>query len=313
MLYPLVYMVDRITPRRIPHTASLAIVYVAILGLIVGVAVWIGSRLVSEARDFAQQLPYLLSQAPGLESIPVPDWLAPYKENVVSFIREQTTASAGRIVPLLQQAMGGLAGVLGGLGFVFIAPVLAFLFLKDAAEIRRYILSWIPADNREVSIAIMDDVHKLIGEYIRSMVIVSALTGVSYAIYFQIIGLRYALLIAASAAVFEFIPYLGPLAGTILVLLVAAFTGFPHIWWILIFFAIYRTIQDTVIQPNLLAAGTQLHPLVVFFGAFAGQSVGGLWGMFLSVPVLAALRIVLVRVYKHRSVSHSSEEQGSIA
>src|SRR5690606_34709195 len=109
-----------------------------------------------------------------------------------------------------------------------------------------------------------------------------------------------ALLLSALAAPLELIPFIGPLIGTLMILAVAAFTGFPHIWWILIFFGAYRAFQDYVLQPYLMSAGVQLHPLVVIFGALAGQELGGLWGMFLSVPVLAALRILLVRVQRRR-------------
>jgi predicted PurR-regulated permease PerM len=56
--------------------------------------------------------------------------------------------------------------------------------------------------------------------------------------------------------------------------------------------------QDYVLQPYLMSSGVELHPLLVLFGALAGESLGGLWGMFLSVPVLAILRIVIVRVMR---------------
>lgn len=308
ILYPLVRLVERFTPPRFPHTAALAIVYVLLLGLIAGGGIWLGSRLVSEGQALADQFPALIEKSGNLEAIPVPSWLEPYKLRVIAFVREQTSASADRIMPLLQRAMGGVAGLLGSLGLAFIVPILTFLFLKDAVNIREYMLGWVSSRRRRMAGELLDDIHKLLADYIRSLVILSALTAVCYAVFFQAIGLRYALLISVAAAFFEFIPYVGPLLGTIMVILVAVFTNFPHLWWILIFFAAYRAVQDYFIQPNLLAQGTQLHPLVVFFGAFAGEALGGLWGMFLSVPVLAAIRIILVRVYKHRRTIEEPEE-----
>ena len=60
------------------------------------------------------------------------------------------------------------------------------------------------------------------------------------------------------------------------------------------FFIGYRLFQDYVLQPYLLGSGVALHPLLILFGALAGEQVGGVFGMFLSVPVLATLRIVLL-------------------
>jgi predicted PurR-regulated permease PerM len=306
MLYPLVRLVERITPPRFPQVASLAIVYAVLLSIVIIFCFWMGSRLVDEAQSLGEQLPKLIERGTNLESVPVPGWLEPYKERLVAIIREQTANLANRIGPLLQSAVGGVAGVLGSLGYTLLIPILSFLFLKDANNIRDYLLGWVPGRQRQVTAEILDDVHKLLAEYIRALVILSALTLFSYSIFFQLIGLQYSFLISAAASILEFIPYIGPLLGTVVILLVAAFTGFPHILWILFFFAAYRAVQDYLIQPNLMAAGTQLHPLAVFFGAFAGEALGGLWGMFLSVPVLAAVRIILVRVYKHRSAMPES-------
>lgn len=298
MLHPLVRWAERITGGRLPHVASVGIVYFVLLCVVAGVSVWIGSAVVEQAQSLGQNLPRLLEEGASLESLRVPSWMEPWKERAIAFLREQTSASADRVGPLIQRAVGGLAGFLGSLGYALLVPVLTFLFLKDAEQIRDYLLCWVPKRHRPVASDIMQDVNVMLAEYIRALLILSLLTGVAYAIFFEAIGLQYGLLISATAAVLEFIPYIGPLLGTVMVLVVAIFTNFPHIWWIVIFFVAYRAIQDYIIQPNLMASGTQLHPLVVFFGAFAGERLGGLWGMFLSVPVLAALRVVLLRVVK---------------
>ncbi len=300
ILYPLVDFVSRITPKRVSRTASLAFVYVSLILTIVVLGVWIGTEVVAQASALAQQFPQMVQKAGHLDTVPLPTWVEPMRERIAAFIQEQTATGFSRIGPVIQRAVGGVAGLLGGLGYTVLVPVLAFLFLKDAVGIREYLLGWVPHRNRGAVDDIMEDLHKLLAQYIRALVILSGLTGVLYGVFFSIVGLPYALLIAATAAILEFIPYIGPAVGTVMVLIVAVFTGFPHILWLVIFFLVYRAIQDYVIQPHLLASGTELHPLVVFFGAFAGEALGGLWGMFICVPVLAGLRIILVRVAKHQ-------------
>ncbi len=139
-------------------------------------------------------------------------------------------------------------------------------------------------------------------QYIRAIVILSIATAMIYMIFFSAMGLPYAVLVSVLAAPLEFIPVFGPLTAAIIIIVIALVTGYPHILWIIVFFLAYRMFQDYVLQPYLMSSGVELHPLLVLFGALAGQSVGGLWGMFLSVPVLAILRIVIVRVMRaHRS------------
>ena len=66
-----------------------------------------------------------------------------------------------------------------------------------------------------------------------------------------------------------------------------------------------RLFQDYVLQPHLMSAGVALHPLWVIFAVLAGEQVAGVAGMFLSIPVLATLRVVVVRVRKSRDQTKS--------
>jgi len=62
---------------------------------------------------------------------------------------------------------------------------------------------------------------------------------------------------------------------------------------IILFLAAFRVFQDYFVSPRLLSTGMNLHPLLVIFGVLAGASIAGVAGSFLSVPVLAALRILV--------------------
>jgi predicted PurR-regulated permease PerM len=310
ILSPVLDALRRVTPGRISRTAALAVVYVCLIGLIATVGTYLGGRLVEEASSLAARLPELIREHRDLSSIPMPSWLEPVRERLAEFIQSQLDTGAERILPLIQRAVGGVASIIGSLGFVILVPILTFLFLKDAEPIRESLLSWVPPKRRAFVDDLTQDIHVMLAQYIRALVILAILTSVAYIIFFEIIRLPYALLLSALAAPLELIPFIGPLIGTILILLVAAFTGYPHIWWIVIFFAAYRAFQDYFLQPFLMSSGVQLHPLLVIFGALAGQQLGGLWGMFLSVPVLATLRLVLVRVQRRRRQAELVTERG---
>ncbi len=62
------------------------------------------------------------------------------------------------------------------------------------------------------------------------------------------------------------------------------------------FWVLSRLFQDYVVSPLLMGAGVKLNPLLVLFGVLAGEQIGGVAGMFFSVPVIATLRVVYVRL-----------------
>jgi predicted PurR-regulated permease PerM len=144
----------------------------------------------------------------------------------------------------------------------------------------------------------MEDVHRLLGSYIRALVLLSLTTFLVFAVVLTIMGVPYALLLSALAGVVEFIPAAGPLLAAVVILTVALFAGYGHLAWILIFLIIYRLFLDYVLQPHFMREGVALPPLVIIFGVLAGEQIAGALGMFLSIPVLAILRILYVRYQK---------------
>jgi predicted PurR-regulated permease PerM len=147
---------------------------------------------------------------------------------------------------------------------------------------------------------IADDLHLLLAQYMRALVLLALAASVAYASFLSLIGVPYGLLLGAIAFPCEFVPMLGPLTSSAIVLLVAGLSGFGHLLWIVLFLIVFRLFQDYVLSPHLLSAGTKLHPLLVIFGVLAGGQIAGIAGAFLSVPIMAALRVVYRQMQKQR-------------
>jgi predicted PurR-regulated permease PerM len=90
----------------------------------------------------------------------------------------------------------------------------------------------------------------------------------------------------------EFVPVVGPLTAGLVMVGVAVLMSYPH-WVILILFlGIWRLIQDYVVAPRVMGEKMELHPLAAIFGVLAGGEIAGVLGVYLSIPVMASLRIV---------------------
>src|SRR5262249_38060780 len=115
---------------------------------------------------------------------------------------------------------------------------------------------------------------------------------VAYGVFLLIVGLPYAFAAAAIAGVLEFIPVAGPLATLAIIVGIAFVTGYPH--WLVLggFLLVWRGVQDYVNTPRVIGVGLNLHPLAAIFAVLVGGEVGGVLGIFLSIPAVAALRIL---------------------
>jgi len=100
------------------------------------------------------------------------------------------------------------------------------------------------------------------------------------------------LMLASAGGIHEFIPVVGPLVASVLILGVALLTGYPHWIVILSFLIAWRLTQDYVVSPRVMGKTMELHPLAAIFGVLAGGEIAGVLGVYLSIPVMASLRIV---------------------
>ena len=298
LLSPVVNLVDRFLPRRRSRNWALAGVYVALIAVLVLLGAAVGAEVGREAANLEKGFPDLLKKMEQALETPGPPWLDPAKRHLLELLRGGAPDLTREALPLLEKATAHVVAVLSGALLVVLIPILAFFFLKDGAGLRAAALGMVSPKQRAMLEDISADLHRLLGQFIRALVLLALATLAAYGVFFALIGMPYGVLLASVAAALEFIPMVGPAAAVVLIALVAAFSGFGHVLLILAFLASYRVFQDYILNPRLMSAGAALHPLLVIFGVLAGEEIAGIPGMFLSVPVLATLRVIWVRARK---------------
>jgi predicted PurR-regulated permease PerM len=299
LIGPLVNRVDRWTPPRIPRTLALAVVYLALVAGTLAVLIAVGSKVGEQGVALASRLPDALSQDP-LGHVPLPAWLEQLRPGLTDSLRSSVRDLGNSMLPVLKDIGVSIVAGLGNILALVLVPVLSFFFLKDGQSIRDAITSAVPEERRGLVDEIFTGLHQLVAQYIRALVLLAITSFVAHSIFLSAMGVPYAILLAGIAGILEFIPVVGTLTAAGVILLVAVFSGYPHLLWIVIFLIVFRIFQDYVVSPQLMSKGVEIHPLLVLFGVLAGDQVAGIPGMFFSVPVMAGLRFVLVRLRRPR-------------
>ena len=187
------------------------------------------------------------------------------------------------------------------LAYVILVPIIAFFFLKDGAKFREhFVTAMVDVQHRLVADEILEDINRLLGQYIRALVLMSVSSFVCHSIFLGATGAPYAVLLAGVAAIGEFLPVVGPAAAGVITLVVTGLAGYSHLPAFLIFWIIFRMFQDYAVSPYLMGRGVELNPVLVLFGVLAGEQIAGITGMFFSVPVIATLRVLFVRLQRAR-------------
>jgi predicted PurR-regulated permease PerM len=296
LLYPLVELIERFKPVRLPRTVSIGIVFIFAVLVFGAAGALFGTTITEEAMRLSQQLPTLLDPANISARVPLPDFLEPQRARILVFVTEQVQAGTGQALPMAQRLGLGVMHAATNLIYLILIPVLSFLLIKEAPLLRTGFLSSLGVDSAPLWRGILDDLDVLLSKYVRALLLLSMATFTVYSLVFSALGVPYSLLLAGVAGLLEVIPFVGPLSAVVIILCVAAFSGFSHLLWLLIFIIAYRMFQDYVLNPILMSEGVEVSPLLIIVGLLAGDELAGVTGIFLSVPVLAAIKILLVRM-----------------
>jgi len=301
LLYPLYTLLNRILPGR-SRGPALALVYIILFGIVALMVLTVGSQVADEATSLATQLPALVArfQAQADQSS-VPQHVKTLQDQVLDQFRSQLTGHIGGLMSMLPEYSMKLLSGSRYLLLAIVVPIISFFMLKDGGLIREEMIDLFSSGrNRDLVEDLLSDIHLLLLQYMRALFTLCLAVFVSFALVFSLMEVPDSLLLATIAFPMEFVPLVGPLCSAVIIMAVVIFAGYAHPVWVFIFLSVYRLFQDYVLSPNLMASGTELHPLMVIFGVFAGGELGGVAGIFLSVPVLAMARIVIRRIRKQR-------------
>jgi predicted PurR-regulated permease PerM len=138
---------------------------------------------------------------------------------------------------------------------------------------------------------VISDMNQMLADFIRAQLTLAALTWVACVAFLGGMRVPYALMLGTAGGILEFIPVVGPLVAASLILGVALLTD-SHWLVVLVFLIAWRLIQDYIVSPRVMGKSMELHPLAAIFGVLAGGEIAGVLGVYLSIPVMASLRIV---------------------
>jgi predicted PurR-regulated permease PerM len=298
LLYPLMDLIERHLTAK-TRTPALAITFVLVLGILAVFGLSIGSAVADQATNLTKQAPAFLDRI-RQNPAPGPEGVKTFKSEVSGFIEGQLREHYDDITQALPRLGLRILSASTNLIDLIIIPILSFLILRDGRRIRDGFLEMLDS-GQEAARSTLADIHRLLLVYMRSLLLLCCATFVAFGVTLSAMGVPYALLLASVAFPLEFIPVVGPLMSSAIIIAVSVISGYSHVSWVVIFLGIYRLFEDYFLSPHLMSRGVELHPLMIIFGVFAGGQIGGVAGIFLSVPLLALARLLYHHLKKTRT------------
>lgn len=279
---------------RMPRSAASMLAVLSLLACIGGLLYVIGSQVSDLASDWPQFQDQLHKTQNDLM-----DWIRSSfhvtRHKQLTFVTNTTNkvvASGGSVVGA---TLLSLSGMLLFLVFTFIYT---FFFLLYRKLIMRFLESVFEEDNKKVVHDIIEKVQFMIRKYITGLLIEMAIVAIVVSVTFMALGVKYAILLGLITGLFNIIPYIGIFTALVLSAAVTFATSPEQITviYVVITLVVTHLIDSNVLLPLVVGSKVRINALITVLGVIIGEMIWGIPGMFLSIPVIAVLKIIFDRV-----------------
>ncbi|MCU7550328.1 AI-2E family transporter [Chitinophagaceae bacterium LB-8] len=281
--------------RKLPETIAISF-SLLMLVIILGLLIWF----------FSAQFSRLIEDFPQIKHN-----VMMHLNSLSGWINEKTNFSTERQLALINEQSNKLlnyaGGFLGGAAasltsifiFVGLLPIYIFLLLFYKNLLLRFVFMWFPENHHHKVEEVLRESEIIIKSYLIGLLIQISYITFLLGFSLMIIGIKHALLIGIIFAILNLIPYIGALIGNIIgvLLTLSSSEDLWPVFAVLITIAVVQFLDNNILMPRIVGSKVKINALASIVGVIVGGALAGISGMFLSLPLIAVLKIVFDRTH----------------
>jgi len=188
-----------------------------------------------------------------------------------------------------------VVGIVTWVPSLLLAPFLTFFLLRDGVRFKKFVARAVPNAYFERALYLLHEVDQTARRYFEGLLKLTVLDTIVLAFGLWVIGVSSPLLLGLLSAVLAWVPFVGSIAGCLLVVIVAATDapGNPLMaYGAVVVFVLVRLLDDFLFMPLTLGRSLHLHPLVTVLMIFAGGMLAGVVGLMLVLPIMGVVMVI---------------------
>ena len=210
---------------------------------------------------------------------------------------------SGLDMSFIPKILNGVLSLLGSFSLGLLSVLfISFFLLKDTHLLQRIILAFVPTSREIKVITSLTKIKNMLSRYFLGLIGQILVLFVIYTVTLLLVGVPNPLVIGFICALFNIIPWIGPVIALLLmvVLTMTSHLGadwntviLPDVGWVLLGFGISQLVDNFFSQPLIFANAIKLHPLEIFLVVLAAGLLFGVVGMIIAIPGYTALKVIL--------------------
>jgi predicted PurR-regulated permease PerM len=276
-----------------PEVAAI-ILPILLLAIFLGLIVWFFSAQFS---TLVQDFPDIKKNV-GIHIKSLQTWIGKISNfsthEQAKFIQDKSDDLLG----MAGKAASGAAVTLSSL-FVFVGllPIYIYLMLFYKDILLRFIFMWFKPDHHPKVKEAIYETEAIIKNYLVGLLIQVSYMTILLGGILLLIGIKHALLIGVIFAILNLIPYVGALLGNLIGVLLTL-TSSTELWPVVTVLGVIAAVQfldNNILMPRIVGSKVKINALFAILGVIIGGSIAGVSGMFLSMPIIAVLKVIFDR------------------
>lgn len=290
-------------PEAIAIILPILLVFVFLAGII-----WFFSAQISILVDDFPQIK--ANVAKHLQSLQ--QWVSSFTDVSIAKQKQFITEKSDDMLNMAGRAASGAAVTLSGI-FVFVGliPIYIYLILFYKDILLRFVFMWFKTDHHPKVKEAVYEAEAIIKSYLVGLLIQITYMTVFLGGALMLFGIKHALLIGVIFAILNLIPYVGALIGNILGVLITLTSSqqLSPVITVLVVIAVVQFFDNNILMPRIVGSKVKINALVSILGVVVGGTIAGVSGMFLSMPIIAVLKVIFDRsdAFKHWGVLFGDE------
>lgn len=278
--------------RWIPRPAAILIVYAALLVAIASGVILLIPVLVFQTETAAERLPHLEHSFRGLTD-GISAVLASRGIALGDYTGQLVSPLAAIGPWFVANALTVATATASILTQVLLTLILSLYFMFDGARLGQQFVSAFPRKYRDEVGYFIVSVNRAFSAFLRGQIIQALVYGVGIALIMIGAGLPFAALASVLGGISIFIPFIGPVLGTVVPIVIALIADPAKAWLVALLAIGLNTVIINVLAPKLMSQQIGLSPVYVLAAVIIGARVGGPWGALFGIPVAAVIAAMI--------------------
>ena len=182
--------------------------------------------------------------------------------------------------------------------FLILLPIYTFLILYYRDTIKRFLVTVFSDHHRQKVQEVIKESRLIVYGYMIGLLIEMGIIAAINTAGFLLVGIKYAIFLGLLAAMLNLIPYIGMLIASIFCMLVTLTTSndLTKIIWVAVVLLVVQFFDNNIIMPKVVSSRVKINALMTILGVLVGGAIAGISGMFLSIPVIAIIKVIFDRI-----------------